>query len=85
MNSIYIYNDSLVLVGSYQVIFRFDFNSTNFWEHSQVYSLPGDYVVGITLHPLNKSEGFISHNRSKRFHHITFNGTHIVKSTNNNF
>ena len=59
---------------------RFDFNETVFWEHSKVYSLPGDYVIGITLHPHNKSEGFISHFLEKRFHHITFNGTHVIRS-----
>ena len=61
--SVCIYNDSSVLVGGIDTIgiLRFDFNETHFWKHSQVYSLPGDYVLGITFHPDNKSEGFISH------------------------
>ena len=59
---------------------RFDFNETHFWKHSKVYSLPGDTVTGITLHPHNKSEGFVSHYGEKRFYHITFNGTHVIKS-----
>ena len=84
LNSVCIYNESSVLVGGWDSIgiHRFDFNETHFWKHSQVYSLPLDYITGIALHPYNKSEGFISHHYEKRFHHITFNGTHVIKSTN---
>ena len=66
-------------------ISRFDFNETHIWVHSQVFSLPGDFVMGITLHPHNKSEGFISYHIEKKFYHITFNGTHVMKSATNNF
>ena len=85
MFSVCIYNDSSVLVGgNYTIgIQRFDFNETHFWKHSQVYTLSEDYVIGITLHPHNKSEGFISHHLEKRFYHITFNGTHVIKPSNN--
>ena len=88
MFTVCIYNDSSVLVGGFDSmgIRRFDFNETHFWQHSQVYSTPpGDYVIGLTLHPHNMSEGFISHHLERRFHHFTFNGTHAIKSKNNNF
>ena len=80
MYTVCIYNDSSVLVGGKEAIFRFDFSETNFWKHSKVYSLPGGHVTGITLHPRNKSEGFISHYLEMRFYHITFNGTHVIRS-----
>ena len=69
IDSICIYNDSLVLAGGRDIIGirRYDFNETHFWYHSKVYSLPSDWVTGITLHPHNKSEGFISHYIEKRF------------------
>ena len=78
--SICIFNDSSVLVGGFEIIYRFDFNETHIWNHSLVYSLPGEVITGITLHSYNKSEGFISHNQERRFHHFAFNGTLVISS-----
>ena len=85
MDSVNIYNDSMLLVGGFNSvgIYRYDFNETHVWSISQVYQLPGDYIYGFTLNPLNKSEGFVSHAGEMRFQHVTFNGTHFINSQNN--
>ena len=78
--SVAIYNDSSILVGGKDGAHRFDYNNSHFWYHSQVYSILGEFMMGIALHPRNRSEGYMSHWSGKKFSHFVYNGTLIRKT-----